>query len=102
MKELKEKEAHKRWMNIHKKLKTASDAIANSTELKEQRDHFDELSDNMTLGIQSFGINKKVYYQYCPMKNENGAYWLSVERKIKNPYFGEAMLKCGEIIHTLD
>jgi Cu(I)/Ag(I) efflux system membrane fusion protein len=36
------------------------------------------------------------------MKNENGAYWLSVERKIKNPYFGEAMLKCGETINTLD
>ena len=89
-------------MNIHEKLKTASDGIANPTELKEQRDHFDELSDNMTLGIQSFGINKKVYHQYCPMKNENGAYWLSVERKIKNPYFGEAMLNCGEIIHTLD
>jgi len=36
------------------------------------------------------------------MKNTNGASWLSLERKIKNPYFGEAMLKCGEIIHTLD
>jgi hypothetical protein len=28
---------------------------------------------------------------------DNGAYWLSNEAKIRNPYFGDAMLKCGVV-----
>ena len=38
-----------------------------------------------------------IYYQYCPMARDNkGAYWLSAVEEIKNPYFGDAMLTCGE------
>jgi len=44
-----------------------------------------------------------LYLEYCPMANNNtGAYWLSNEKEIKNPYFGDKMLKCGsvkEMIH---
>jgi hypothetical protein len=39
-----------------------------------------------------------VYEQYCPMKN---AYWLSSEASIKNPYYGNEMLSCGEVKDTL-
>jgi len=43
-----------------------------------------------------------VYYQFCPMAIDNkGAYWLSEESDIKNPYFGDAMLTCGETKETL-
>ena len=28
---------------------------------------------------------------------DQGAYWLSEFKEIKNPYFGDAMLKCGEV-----
>jgi Cu(I)/Ag(I) efflux system membrane fusion protein len=28
---------------------------------------------------------------------DKGAFWLSGEKEIKNPYFGEAMLTCGEV-----
>lgn len=102
MNQLKNKKAHEEWMSIQKKIKKSSEAIANATEIEEQRDHFKELSDNMAIGIQLFGINKEVYHQYCPMKNTNGAHWLSLENEIENPYYGAAMLNCGEIIDTLD
>ncbi|HQE11916.1 MAG TPA: hypothetical protein PLQ78_04150 [Flavipsychrobacter sp.] len=43
-----------------------------------------------------------VYRQYCPMAfNDKGAYWLSNEEKIMNPYFGKKMLTCGEVTDTL-
>ena len=42
-------------------------------------------------------VNGIVYYQYCPMKK---AYWLSKEKDIKNPYYGSAMLTCGEVVET--
>lgn len=39
-----------------------------------------------------------LYVQHCPMANNNkGADWLSVDKEIRNPYFGSSMLKCGEV-----
>jgi Cu(I)/Ag(I) efflux system membrane fusion protein len=32
----------------------------------------------------------------------NGARWLSKEQKVLNPYFGEAMLKCGSVKEELE
>jgi len=29
--------------------------------------------------------------------NNKGADWISSESKIENPYYGKAMLKCGEV-----
>jgi len=46
--------------------------------------------------------NAGVYHQYCPMAfNDKGAYWLSAESDIKNPYFGNKMLGCGEVRDSL-
>ncbi|MBL0134337.1 MAG: DUF3347 domain-containing protein [Chitinophagaceae bacterium] len=46
---------------------------------------------------------KKIYYQYCPMAfNNKGAYWLSGEREIQNPYFGAKMPDCGSLEDSLD
>jgi hypothetical protein len=28
--------------------------------------------------------------------DDKGAYWLSEMKEIRNPYFGDRMLKCGE------
>jgi hypothetical protein len=48
-------------------------------------------------------MGKTVYYQFCPMMNDgNGAYWLSETRDIRNPYYGESMLTCGETVETLN
>jgi len=55
--------------------------------------------------LQTFGNsgNTPRYYQYCPMAFDNkGAYWISNETEIRNPYFGEKMLKCGENKDTLN
>jgi Cu(I)/Ag(I) efflux system membrane fusion protein len=50
-----------------------------------------------------FGLkDKTTYYQYCPMANrDKGAYWFSETDEIRNPYFGEDMLGCGETRETL-
>jgi len=33
--------------------------------------------------------------------NDKGGYWLSNEKAIKNPYYGESMMACGEIKETI-
>ena len=46
---------------------------------------------------------EKVYYQYCPMAfNNKGAYWLSNQSVIRNPYFGNEMLECGKVEDSVD
>ena len=43
-----------------------------------------------------------VYRAFCPMAfDSKGAYWLSAESEIKNPYFGKKMLECGEVRDSL-
>jgi len=53
--------------------------------------------------IQAFGLGgTEAFYDYCPMAfNNEGAYWLSDQAAIRNPYFGDAMLTCGTVKETL-
>jgi len=44
----------------------------------------------------------EIYKQFCPMAFEgNGGYWLSDSKEVRNPYFGNSMLKCGEVKETI-
>lgn len=96
MKLLKDSKSHNLWMPILKELKTSSSKISNSSDIKTQREHFVSISNYITKSIEAFGVNKKVYKQFCPMAdNDKGAFWLSIDEKIKNPYFGGMMIKCG-------
>lgn len=63
------------------------------------RTHFDSLSIALYEQVkQQLDSNRVLYKQYCPMAFDNrGAYWLSANREIKNPYFGDKMLNCGRI-----
>ncbi|HRO42021.1 MAG TPA: DUF3347 domain-containing protein [Flavipsychrobacter sp.] len=73
----------------------------NTTEKK--RVHFEKVSDMMFALLQKAALkNAGVYRQYCPMAfNDKGAYWLSNETEIRNPYFGKKMLECGEVTDSL-
>ncbi|WCO01278.1 efflux RND transporter periplasmic adaptor subunit [Psychroserpens ponticola] len=98
MKLLKDEKAHNHWMTIQKELRTSANAIQNSPEIATQRGHFKHLSAHMISSVKLFGINQKVFSEFCPMADNNkGAYWLSIEKEIRNPYYGEAMLTCGEV-----
>ncbi|GGG88356.1 hypothetical protein GCM10011416_00770 [Polaribacter pacificus] len=89
---------HTQWMGYAKHMKTAANLILNSDDLGVQRNEFRQLSNNMINAVQLFGIQKKVYKQFCPMaNNDKGAYWLSLDAAVKNPYYGAAMLNCGEV-----
>jgi Cu(I)/Ag(I) efflux system membrane fusion protein len=96
MKLLTNQEAHNHWMTISKEINGSVKSIANTSDIEKQRSHFKHLSAHLIKGVKLFGINQKVYEQFCPMADENeGAYWLSLNEQIKNPYFGSKMIKCG-------
>lgn len=78
--------------------------ISSASSMEEMRITFASLSTAMTSIVKGGQVSKgMLYLEYCPMANNNaGAYWLSNEKEIKNPYFGDKMLKCGsvkEVIH---
>ncbi len=91
------------WMDLENKIRSASSLIASETEITEQRNQFKNLSSNLISAVKMFGINQKVFNQFCPMADSNnGAYWLSLEEEVRNPYFGSAMHSCGNVAEVLE
>jgi Cu(I)/Ag(I) efflux system membrane fusion protein len=93
-----EGEAHEAWMKQSSQLKKELKHINHYESIQSLRDGFIDISNTLVQLVSTFNIlDETVYLQYCPMvNNDEGAYWLSKEEEIFNPYFGEKMLKCGE------
>ena len=97
MKQLTDHNAHNHWMTISKEITESATSISKISDIEKQRSHFKHLSAHLSKGVKLFGVNQKVYEQFCPMAdNNNGAYWLSLDEAIKNPYLGAKMLTCGD------
>jgi membrane fusion protein, copper/silver efflux system len=92
-------EAHDVWMDLLKPIQQSLDKIQSPADVEEQRKYFESLSDNLIEAVEYFGVtDNTIYRQYCPMAfKDKGAYWLSSEKEIRNPYFGDMMLTCGEV-----
>ncbi|HEX3166180.1 MAG TPA: DUF3347 domain-containing protein [Chitinophagaceae bacterium] len=85
--------------NINALLKDAT-PISETKDIKVQREHFSNLSNNMASLAKSVKLTTEPIYQaYCPMKKAN---WLSNDKAIKNPYYGSAMLTCGKVVETIN
>jgi len=94
-------DAHQIWMNELKSIEENLKGIISMQGIEMKRSHFELVSDHLTIAIKSFGFelrNKNtLYVQFCPMAFDNkGAFWLSANEEISNPYFGDMMLRCGE------
>ncbi|MDB4291814.1 efflux RND transporter periplasmic adaptor subunit [Maribacter sp.] len=78
-------------------------AISTNPDLKNQRALLVDLNENIVaLAMNIKSPSETLYVQKCPMANSNkGAIWLSAEKEIKNPYYGDAMLTCGSVIDSL-
>lgn len=73
-------------------------SIALHKDIGQQRTFFAPLSEQVLQLLRLFGTDKPVYETHCPMAFDNkGANWLSDKPEVRNPYFGDQMLECGEI-----
>ncbi|MCB0684530.1 MAG: DUF3347 domain-containing protein, partial [Saprospiraceae bacterium] len=95
--------AHQYWMAQLNALRTHADQLAGSEEIEEQRTQFRFLSDALVQSLRAFGVAGHDWYvQHCPMAFDNqGGDWLSAEKTILNPYFGDKMLTCGLVVDSL-
>jgi LPS O-antigen subunit length determinant protein (WzzB/FepE family) len=85
-------------------IKESVSKIAESADIESQRTSLEPLSEAVFSLTKAFGASDQtLYYQHCPMANNNaGAYWVSTDAKIRNPYFGERMLTCGSSEEVLN
>lgn len=85
-------------------ISTTAKILAESKTLDEKRKQFEMIADalwQLTRTVKYDG--QKVYWQYCPMAfNDKGAYWMSNNPVVMNPYFGDEMLHCGSSEDSLD
>ncbi|MBL7872412.1 MAG: DUF3347 domain-containing protein [Cyclobacteriaceae bacterium] len=91
------------WKIYQDELIGALKGIQSTDDLEKKRAAFSAVTDNLYKSIKAFGLGGAIaYYEYCPMAfNNAGAYWLSDNAVIRNPYFGDKMLKCGSVEEEL-
>ncbi len=87
------------FMAAQSKISSSAKKIASVSNIDKQRSEFTTLSEQMYALSKLVKLSgQPIYKDYCPMKK---ASWLSSEKTIKNPYFGNAMLTCGKIAETI-
>ena len=86
-----------------KEIANDAEHIMGTKDPEHQRSHFNTLSDNVYTLVKNTSANEQpIYRQFCPMAFGNkGAYWLSAEKEVNNPYFGDKMLHCGSVKEEL-
>jgi protein SCO1/2 len=77
-------------------IRSAAREIQQSGDLKSARAAFGRLSDAMITHLKAANgkMSEELHVAYCPMLRKN---WLQRGEKIRNPYYGRAMLECGRI-----
>lgn len=96
--------AHDRWMSLSERVIDAAERGEAAGTIIGARDAFFMLSLAAIEMHDTFGHASVApfYLTYCPMARDNaGAYWLQLENIVWNSFYGESMLRCGEIKQKL-
>jgi Cu(I)/Ag(I) efflux system membrane fusion protein len=97
-------EAHEPWMKMSGALAEAGGKGKSAKDIETARDAFFRVSLAIIDLHDAFGhaTGDKYYLVFCPMARDNeGAHWLQKEDAVWNPFYGESMLRCGEIKQEL-
>lgn len=74
----------------------------NDDNIEHQREHFEILSTDLSDLIKLLGTDRTLFVDKCPMYNDGkGGKWISETKEIKNPFYGDKMMKCGSVISTI-
>lgn len=98
-----QKSARQRWKSHRDTLGRLLPHLQEARDLSELRRPFLYISGQMVQLVEAFQPQTEpLYLQFCPMADEDkGAFWLSREEAIRNPYYGAQMLSCGNVEETL-
>jgi Cu(I)/Ag(I) efflux system membrane fusion protein len=95
-------DAAAKWAEHRKIMERAATSMQAAPGIEVKRTSFEDLSKATYALVNDFGAGTTLYKEYCPMAfNDKGAFWLSAKSEIRNPYFGDKMLECGEVQEVL-
>jgi Cu(I)/Ag(I) efflux system membrane fusion protein len=97
-------EAHAIWMRVLGTMDPGLRAILAADDITALRSGFEPFSVGLTEAVEKLGVQTTgpIFEMYCPMAfDDKGATWLQKTEELRNPYFGAAMLKCGEVSRRL-
>jgi len=97
--------AREAWLEICDRLLAGAEHVGHLSTLEAARAPFEDWSMAMLDLEARFGhVGEGAHYEaHCPMAfDDAGASWLQRAEVIDNPYFGEQMLRCGEIRHVFE
>lgn len=91
------------WNHSARVMHDSIKAVGDAAGLDGQRQHFEPFSDALTEAVQAFGVetSRPVYRAMCPMVQGRLGFWLQDDTQVANPYWGAAMLRCGDIIEEI-
>jgi len=81
------------------RLSKSSQAIAEASDIDQARVDFEHVSNALIRAVRAVGLPEEmeVHLAYCPMTFEGRrSDWLQDDQELLNPYFGDAMLRCGD------
>jgi len=83
-------------------MKSMAIAMLDTKDIEKQRTLFSELTEKVEPLFKETISEGAIYKQFCPMAFDGkGGYWISDVEEIRNPYYGEKMLKCGKVTETI-
>ncbi len=102
--------ASKDWVEIvtqhdlSEEIEMPGHGVMHAKDLSGAREAFQKISNTLIAALEQYGAPKEtIHVLYCPMAfNNKGAYWLQKEHEVRNPYFGESMLTCGEVEKSIE
>lgn len=84
----------------HQEMMSAVEEAGMASNLEEFRSAFKKISATLIAAVEEQGFEGELYKQYCPMY-EGGSAWISKNRDIKNPFYGQKMHTCGETVEKI-
>ena len=96
-------EAGSKSINGASGIASSAEKIMAAPDMAAQRTSYSGMSKDIAELIKKEGLSGgELYVAFCPMAlNDKGATWISGSKAIRNPYFGEKMLTCGEVKETI-
>lgn len=93
------RESLEHWESNRQKLLKVTEHAGHWSDITAVRGAFEKISSVLIVLEKSLGHSNGSYFEvFCPMAfNNKGAGWLQKGKEVFNPYFGQKMLRCGEI-----
>jgi len=93
------------WLPLRTQLLDGATRLAAAPAIGDARVAFEVLSAQVATLIRIFGnpTTKTVHLAFCPMAADGaGVEWVQEASEVQNPYFGESMYSCGDVLSVAE